>query len=152
MAAMLLWVACSTIDLSFINEVKRFEPRWMSLGEKVAFVNRNLNAAGRRYQQGLKEVEPAFSNTGPESRTQVYSLRGEYRTVIDGRDGIQARFDEEKSRFTDVVNRFNAWQSKVMKNQLNQSQAQADFDQFMKEYESITESLEKKLEETGGWA
>jgi hypothetical protein len=141
--AVLLLVACNSADLSFVNEVKRFEPRWMGLGEKVAFVNRNLNMAQRRYEQDLSEVEQAFTQSGSESRTQVYSLRGAYRTVIDDRDGIQQRFDVEKAHFAEVVNRFNVWQSKVMKNNLNQTQAQEDFGQFMKEYESIKSAVDQ---------
>lgn len=144
----LFFMACGSADLAFVNEVKRFEPRWMGLGEKVAFVNRNLNQTQRRYEADLKEVESAFSTSGSESagsesRTQVYSLRGEYRTVITRRDSIQARFNEEKARFTEEVNRFNGWQSKVMKNQLDPLEAQADFDEFMKKYESIREAIDR---------
>lgn len=143
MAGLLLLSACNSADLSFVNEVKRFEPRWMGLSEKVAFVNRNLGMTQRRYEQDFKEVSPSSSDAGTEVRTQLYSLRAEYRTVVTARDSIQVRFDEHKARFTTVVNEFNAWQSKVMKNQLDPQQAQSDFDRFLKEYESLRTAFDE---------
>lgn len=131
------FVGCSSADLSFVNEVKRFEPKWMSLSEKVSFVNRNLTATQRRYEQDLKEVEPAFPNSAANSRTQIYALRGEYRSVIATRDSIQSSFEVEQGRFVDAANRFNAWQSKVMKNKLDPAQASVDFEDFKKEFISI---------------
>ena len=56
--ALLFVYACGSSDLSFINEVKRFEPRWMSLSEKAAKIQHNLSITGRRYEKDMETVSP----------------------------------------------------------------------------------------------
>ena len=54
-------LACGGVDITFVNQVKIFEPQWIDLSEKFSFVQRNLDLTEKRYDQDLAQVEDLFN-------------------------------------------------------------------------------------------
>ncbi|GAB4410453.1 MAG: hypothetical protein OHK0039_14850 [Bacteroidia bacterium] len=141
----LLWVAllagCGQDDLSFINEVKRFDPEWMSLSNKVSFLDRYLRLTERRYAQDLQEINPYLSDPATTERTNLQGMRSQYRNMMEERDQLAAAFVEEKKTFVETVERFNTWQTRLMKNRLDMDEAPADLQAFQQDYRELSESI-----------
>ena len=132
---LLIVSSCSSTDLAFINEVKTFEPRWMDLSEKFLYVKRNLQLTETRYQQDISQIEDQFEKVQAGRRTQLYTLRNEYRNMIEGRDKIQKEYESQYGDFTKTIYEFNEWGNKLMKNDLKSEQAKIRFIEFKEAYE-----------------
>ncbi|MEM6801733.1 MAG: hypothetical protein AAF696_10055 [Bacteroidota bacterium] len=128
---------CGSVDLSLINEVKRFEPEWMNLSETVTFIERNLNLTQRRYAQDFREVEPYIKNPQSNQRNDLYGLRSQYNTMVEKRDELQGNFDTQKEDFVSTVSEFNDWVNSLMKNRLGEDEAYSSFKSYKEKHESL---------------
>ena len=140
-ALMLIGSSCGPSDLSLINEVKRFEPEWMNLSEKVSFINQHLRLTQRRYAKDLEEVDPFIKDPGISERNNLMGLRSQYRNLMAERDEVQTEFDEQQANFIETVERFNEWQTKLMKNKLGDAEAHEAFQQFQQDHENLKASM-----------
>lgn len=138
---MLMGSSCGPSDLSLINQVKRFEPEWMNLSEKVSFINQYLRLTERRYAKDLEEVDPFIKDPGISERNNLMGLRSQYRNLMAERDEIQAEFDEQQATFIATVERFNEWQTRLMKNKLSESEAPQSFQQFKEDYATLKQAM-----------
>ena len=128
---------CGSVDLSLINEVKRFEPEWMNLSETVTFIERNLNLTQRRYAKDLKEIEPFIKNPQSNQRNDLYGLRSQYENMMEKRDELQSSFDTQKGEFVTTVSDFNAWVNDLMKNKLGEDEAYTSFRDYRQKHEEM---------------
>ncbi|MEL6192350.1 MAG: hypothetical protein AAFR66_09880, partial [Bacteroidota bacterium] len=66
--SILLFMGCGREDLALVNQIKRLEPQWMELSEKVSFIDRNLGITQRRYVEDLEVINQRMRKTyGGES-------------------------------------------------------------------------------------
>ena len=112
--AVLITSGCGSVDLSLINQVKRFEPEWMNLSETVSFVDRNLRITHQRYDADFKEIDPFISDPNSNERNSLFGLRSQYMNMVKDRDKLQETFDLQKDEFIQTVAEFNEWQNKLM--------------------------------------
>jgi len=136
-SGLLLLNGCGSADLSLINEVKRFEPEWMNLSEKVTFMDRYLRITEQRYQEDLSEVSPMISGTSSEA----YQLKNQYKSMMEERDAIAGDFKDKKKDFTDAVSEFNVWQNKLMKDKLAIEKAKVQFETYQQRHAQLTQSI-----------
>ena len=92
--AVLITSGCGSVDLSLINQVKRFEPEWMNLSETVSFVDRNLRITHQRYDADFKEIDPFISDPNSNERNSLFGLRSQYMNMVKDRDKLQETFDK----------------------------------------------------------
>lgn len=140
--------SCGGGDLALINQVKRFEPEWTFLSEKVSFVDRNLRATHRRYEPNFEAVDPYLTNTRLMSRYRMPSMRSQMLNVISQRDSIQTHFDEQKERFLTELYGFNEWENELMDGDLGKNEAYASFGtykQTVKEMRTEMDQLQDLL-------
>ncbi|MCI4669368.1 MAG: hypothetical protein MRZ79_14630 [Bacteroidia bacterium] len=135
--SLFLFTACGSSDLSLINEVKRFEPEWMNLSEKVTFVDRYLRITEKRYEADLNEVDPLISGTSSEA----YQLKNQYKSMMNEQKVIMDNFAKQKEEFSKAVSEFNVWQNKLMKNKLAIEKAKVEFDTFKDRHNQLTNSI-----------
>lgn len=139
---LLVLSGCESVDLSLVNQVKRFEPEWMSLSEKVSFIDRNLRITHQRYDKDLEEVNPFISDPGTAERNDLYGMRSQYRNMIAERDAIQKKFDDSKTNFVTSVNEFNEWQNKLMKKRLDQDKARIQLQEYRRTYQALYKEVD----------
>ncbi|MEO0898242.1 MAG: hypothetical protein AAFY71_17655 [Bacteroidota bacterium] len=137
--ALIFLSSCGSTDLSLINQVKRFEPEWMSLSEKVTFMDRYLRVTSRRYVEDLQEVDPLIS----PSNSEAYGLKNQYKTMMDEQTAIATDFDARKAEFAKAVAEFNEWQNKLMKNKLATEEAAQEFINWQKKEENLATGIDK---------
>ena len=130
-------LACGGVDITFVNKVKIFEPKWIDLSEKFSFIQRNLDLTDRRYDQDLSQVESLFSSVGSDARVELSNLRSKYREMIKERDEIRKDSENKNDSFSELVHSFNDWENKLMKGKLDEEKARADFIIYQKEYEKL---------------
>ncbi|MEM7373738.1 MAG: hypothetical protein AAF587_34265 [Bacteroidota bacterium] len=152
-ACLLVASSCGPSDLSLINEVKRFEPEWMNLSEKVSFINQHLRITHRRYEQDLNEVNPFISDPGMAERSNLLGMRSAYKNMMTERDELETRFQDQRLLFIQTVEDFNDWQTKLMKDKISNEDATqgfADFkaqhDQLFAEMTTIEKEVVKNIE------
>ena len=133
----LLLPGCGSDDLSLINEVKRFDPEWMSLSSKVSFIDRYLRITARRYQEDFEEVDPYISDPATTERSNLYGLRSEYRNMMQERDQLETQFDQTKTDFVTAVEYFNDWQTDLMKGRLDEDEARLAFREIQAGHDSL---------------
>lgn len=138
--ALLFVYACGSSDLSFINEVKRFEPRWMSLSEKAAKIQHNLSITGRRYEKDMQAVSPMIQKDR-ENWATLFSQKNQYRRIITERDSLEARYIRQKELLTETVYKFNDWENKLMKNKLKETDARREFEDFRMQQAALEEEM-----------
>ncbi|MDX2246217.1 MAG: hypothetical protein SF052_05555 [Bacteroidia bacterium] len=138
----LIHSGCESVDLSLVNQVKRFEPEWMNLSEKVSFIDRNLRITNQRYEKDLEEVNPFISDPGTAERTDLYGMRSQYRNMIAERDDIQKKFDESKTHFVTAVTEFNEWQNKLMKKRLDSDKARIQLQEYQRTYRELYKEID----------
>ncbi|MEZ4826138.1 MAG: hypothetical protein R3C61_07565 [Bacteroidia bacterium] len=143
LTSLLIFSGCDSVDLSLVNQVKRFEPEWMSLSEKVSFIDRNLRITHQRYDKDLEEVNPFISDPGTAERTNLYGMRSQYRNMVTERDAIQKKFDTTKERFVTAVTEFNEWQNKLMKKRLDQDKARIQLQQYHSDYQELYKEIDE---------
>ncbi len=141
-----LFFACESMDLAFINKMKRFEPQWMTLSEELTFLDRNLNISANRYQRDLELIEQKMEVRNTRSQ-KVLDQRADLKSLILERDRIQTEFDALKETFTAKVYEFNEWQNQVMKNNLSLEDAERDFTLFQEEYNILGGQASKLRDE-----
>lgn len=139
----LFWGGCESVDLSLINQVKRFEPEWMNLSEKVSFIDRNLRITHQRYESDLAEVEPFIIDPGTAERSNLQGMRSQYRNMMSERDELQTRFDDMKKEFVTTVNDFNEWQNKLMKKKLDQDKARVELLEYRRKYQTMYKDIDE---------
>ena len=140
--AFILLYACGSSDLSFINEVKRFEPKWMSLSEKTAKIQHNLSITGRRYGKDMEVISPLIQKNR-ENWANLFSLKNQYRRVITQRDSLESRYNQKKELLTKTVYQFNDWENELMKNKLDETEARRQFKEFRQHQAELNEEMEK---------
>lgn len=130
-----LWLlyACGSTDLSFINDVKRFEPRWMSISEQAARIQHNLSITERRYERDMESIAPMI-NRGREDWAELLSMKNQYRRIIDQRDSLEVRYERKKGELTETVRAFNEWENQLMKDELNEDEARSTFEAFKQQH------------------
>lgn len=138
---LMLVSACGPSDLSLINEVKRFEPEWMNLSEKVSFINQHLRITHRRYEQDLNEVNPFISDPGMAERSNLLGMRSAYKNMMTERDELETRFQEQRQLFIQTVEDFNNWQTKLMKDKLSESEASQGFADFQAQHDALSAEM-----------
>ena len=150
----LLVTGCGSIDLSLVNEVKRFEPEWMNLSETVTYIDKNMDVTLRRYDADWAEVEPYMKDPRTISRSNLQGLRSQYMNMKSSRDEILENFQKQKEKFVKEVDGFNSWVNQLMKNKLDQDDAAQQFKTYKKNHEelktemiSIQEDLIKNIQE-----
>lgn len=138
---LLILSACGSADLSLINEVKRFEPRWMSLSEQTAKIRHNLSITERRYNKDLDIVSPIL-NQKARSKPDLLRYRSEYGRVIKDRDELKEVFDGKYADLKQTVQEFSDWENKLMKQELDEEQAALDFQRFVIKHESLEKDID----------
>lgn len=141
--SVLFFSACSSVDLSFVNKVKRFEPQWMILSEQMTEIKRNLNITSRRYGEDMEIVSQRISRGEISSSGNVFSMKSQYQKVIDERDEIQKEYDGLYQRFTQKVHDFNSWENMVLNGKVDMGTAEQDFAGFKKDYEQLDKSIDE---------
>lgn len=129
---------CGSSDLSLINDVKRFEPEWMNLSEKVIFLDRYLEITGKEYEAHISEVSPLISESGT---SELLRLRRDYKKMSEERETIEEKFRSQQANFEDEVKAFHSWQNRLMKGKLDEDRAKAQFTDFQASYNSLNTSL-----------
>ena len=138
---------CDATDLSLLNQVKRFEPEWMKLSEKVMYIDRNLRIAKRRYQEDFETINPYLSDPNFDERTQLYGLRSQYRNVMSERDELQKKFDAARQEVISTVERFNDWQNKLMQGKLETETARQALAEYQRKYEELYKEVDQQQSE-----
>lgn len=139
----ILGTGCESVDLSLVNQVKRFEPEWMNLSEKVTYIDRNLGITHRRYDSDFEETSRYISDPAMNERTQLYGLRSQYKNMVSERDAIEARFDIQKKKFVETVNEFNRWQNALMKRKLEQGNVKTKFVEFKQTHSELRTEMDE---------
>ena len=139
--------SCSSVDLSLVNQVKRFEPEWMNLSETVSFIDRNLRITHQRYEVDFEEIKPFISDPNSNERNSLFGLRSEYMNMVKERDELQDSFDSQKKEFVDIVEDFNVWQNKLMKKKLDQDKAKGELGDFQQKHKELETEINKIQEE-----
>lgn len=129
---------CGSSDLSLINDVKRFEPEWMNLSEKVIFLDRYLEITGKEYEAHISEVSPLISESGT---SELLRLRRDYKKMSEERETIEEKFRSQQANFEDEVKAFHSWQNRLMKGKLDEDRAKTQFTDFQASYNSLNTSL-----------
>lgn len=137
----LLLAACSSLDLAFINEVKRFEPQWMTLSEKAAFIEQKLSITGRRYPRDLALIDERMNHVGGDGQPEAYGLRSQYRRVMADREKLADRFETEKKTLTEQVKAFNDWETRLMKGEWGEDKAKRDFEAFKQRQQELQREI-----------
>lgn len=127
-----LVVACGSTNLSLINQVKRFEPEWTNLAEKVSYVNRNLRTTQRHYLEDFEAVDPYLANTRKMQNARLSSVRSQLLNLISQRDSLQSQFDEQKANFLYELNTFNEWENDLMNNGSDELEARNQLEAYQK--------------------
>ena len=70
-------------------------------------------------------------------------MRSQYLNLVSERDDIQTQFDEKQNSFVETVNRFNQWQTKLMKNKLDLDEAHTSFQGFKQELEVLNQDMDE---------
>lgn len=135
---------CDSTDLSLLNQVKRFEPEWMKLSEKVMYIDRNLRIAKRRYQEDYETINPYLSDPNFDERTQLYGLRSQYRNVMSERDELQGKFDASRQEFVSAVESFNDWQNQLMQGKLETEAAREKLAEYQRQYEVLYQEIDEQ--------
>jgi chromosome segregation ATPase len=147
LSLLLLGSGCDSTDLSLLNQVKRFEPEWMKLSEKVMYIDRNLRIAQRRYQEDFETINPYLSDPNFDERTQLYGLRSQYRNVMSDRDELQKQFDRSRQAFVSSVESFNDWQNKLMQGKLETETARQELADYQRQYEELYKEIDGQQSE-----
>ena len=144
---LLLGSGCDSTDLSLLNQVKRFEPEWMKLSEKVMYIDRNLHITQRRYQEDFEAINPYLSDPNFDERTQLYGLRSQYRNLMTDRDELQEKFEATRKEFVSSVESFNDWQNQLMQGKLETAAAREKLAAYQRKYEELYEEIDKQQSE-----
>ncbi|MEL6594042.1 MAG: hypothetical protein AAFP02_18285 [Bacteroidota bacterium] len=147
-------IACGSTDLSLINRVKRFEPEWTNLAEKVSYVDRNLRATQRHYLEDLEAVDPYLTNARLMQNARLPSVRSQFLNIISERDSIQQEFDAQKASFLYELNAFNDWKVELMNGDLNEQEARQQLESYqrglgvmMKKMDGLQDRTIRNIEE-----
>lgn len=135
------FLACGGVDLTFVNQVKIFEPKWIDLSEKFSFVQRNLDHTHKRYEQDLAQVEALFSSVNGDTRVEVMNSRNKYREMMAERDKIQESYETKSATFSELVYEFNEWENRLMKGKWGEDEAKAAFIQYQAKYEALDKEV-----------
>lgn len=134
-------LACGGVDITFVNQVKIFEPKWIDLSEKFSFVQRNLDLTQKRYEQDLNQVEALFSEARGETRVELMNSRNRYREMMAERDDIQEAYETKSKEFSDLVYEFNEWENRLMKGKWKEDEARAAFIQYKAQYDELDKQV-----------
>ncbi|MEM9983502.1 MAG: hypothetical protein AAF804_00270, partial [Bacteroidota bacterium] len=143
LGAALMWTGCGSTDLSLLNSVKRFEPEWMDLSEKVTEMEDLLRRTHLRYESFLEFAGPQLNNPEANRRYDLSSARSQYRNIISERDRIEQEFGQQKEEFIKAVSEFNQWQNKLMQDKKSGETAQSEFGDYQTRYRGLAESIGK---------
>lgn len=143
MTASLLLGSCAPPDLSLVNQVKRFEPEWGAVSEKVTFMDRNLRLSRRRYPQDLEELKPHILRATDARRSELLGLQQQYQDMMRERDDIQQRFEAQKSRFLGEINKFNDWENSLSQGLVSRDAANRDFAEFRATHQELKVEFDK---------
>jgi hypothetical protein len=143
MTASLLIGSCAPPDLSLVNQVKRFEPEWGAVSEKVTFMDRNLRLSRRRYPQDLEELKPHILRTTDARRSELIGLQQQYQDMMRERDDIQQRFEAQKSRFLGEIEKFNEWENSLSQGFVSRDAATRDFAEFRAIHQELKTEFDK---------
>ncbi|RMG16147.1 MAG: hypothetical protein D6730_25480 [Bacteroidetes bacterium] len=138
---LLIW-GCGASDLSFINEVKRFEPHWMSLSEKSAKIQHNLSITRRRYPKDMDAIAPMIRKGGKDW-AYLLSLKNQYSRVMSQRDSLEAQYQRKKEVLVKTVTEFNQWSNQLMKNKLDEDQARRQFEQYRQQQQQLEVEMDR---------
>lgn len=145
---LLVFGSCQSVDLSFVNQVKRFGPQWMVLSEKLSFIERNLSITERRYLKDLESVNGRLRRYQPAESSAVYGNINRYRSTIAERDKIKTQFEADKKAFVEKVQAFNAWENKLMKHKLDMDSANQSFETYQEDYQTLFKSIDALQQST----
>lgn len=139
----LTFAGCGSTDLSLLNSVKRFEPEWMDLSEKVTDMEELLRNTHLRYSDFLDFAGPNLNDPDRNQRYDLGSARSQYRNIISERDRIEEEFQAQRTSFVEAVSEFNKWQNELMQGKIEGEEARAAFVDFQARYRSLSESITK---------
>lgn len=141
----LAWLSsgCGDANLSLLNSVKRFEPEWMDLSEKVTVMEDLLRHTHLRYGEFLDFAGPQLNDPGLNRRYDLGSARSQYRNIISERDRIEKEFETQKQAFVEAVSEFNRWQNRLMQGKEEGAEAQEAYETYRARYQSLSESIIK---------
>jgi hypothetical protein len=134
-------VGCGSTDLALINQVKRFEPEWTRLADKVSYIDRNLRSTHRHYQADFEAVNPYLTNTRLMSQYRMPSMRSQFLNVISQRDSIQTRFTEGKEKFLTELHAFNEWENQLMRGRVGKNEAYQQFSAYKEKVAIMQEDM-----------
>lgn len=134
-------IACGSVDITFVNQVKIFEPKWIDLSEKFSFVQRNLDLTERRYDQDLSQIETLFSSAKGENRVNLLNDKNEYREMLKEWGKINENYKSKYQEFTDLVYEFNEWENRLMKGKWGDEEARAAFIQYQEKYDAMDKEM-----------
>jgi len=111
--ALLGWslTGCNSTDLSLLNEVKRFEPEWMDLSEKVTSMKELFSETETTYSAFMAYVSPYLSDPDRNQRNGLATAKSRYQNLMEERDELEKSFADPRKRFEEKVREFNQWQN-----------------------------------------
>ena len=133
---------CESGNLSLLNEVKRFEPEWMNLSERITFIDRNLDLTERRYEADLAALNEQANQSEVEARSRLSGLRSQYRNMMGERDEIKVTFAELQTRFREQREAFNQWENRLMQGKVEEGEARGTFMLFQQQYDQLMEEAD----------
>lgn len=136
-------LACGGVDITFVNKVKIFEPKWIDLSENFSYVQRNLDLTQKRYDEDLSQVESFFTGAKGNNRVELMNSRNRYREIVAERDELQEAYETKYKTFSDVVYEFNEWENRLMKGKWGDDEARAAFIQYKAQYEEMDKQVLK---------
>lgn len=143
--ALLGWslTGCNSTDLSLLNEVKRFEPEWMDLSEKVTSMKELFSETETTYSAFMAYVSPYLSDPDRNQRNGLATAKSRYQNLMEERDELEKSFADPRKRFEEKVREFNQWQNDLMRDKLKEGEAYEQFNAYQDTYRG----LEKEINE-----
>jgi chromosome segregation ATPase len=128
---------CGSTDLALLNEVKRFEPEWMDLSEKVTDLSRLIRKTDNAYESFRIFASPRLGDADANERNGLDNPMARYRNLIKERDELAEDFSEKRERFEKAVQDFNQWQNALMRDELDEEEANKTFETFRETHATL---------------
>ena len=136
--------SCNEPDIKLINQIKTFGPKWSSMGEKMNYIDRNLNLMEDKFESNYGELEPIFGQIPDSLRgRRLKKLIVSYKEIVTTRDSLRGSYLQHKSDYTTSVEAFNVWEKKVMNGDVATGIAVSELTKFKQTYGELNSNVEQ---------
>lgn len=132
---------CQSTDLSLLNEVKRFEPEWMDLSEKVTTIKELFTETKVTYEAFFKYASPYLNDPDQNQRNGLATAKSRYTNLIEERDKLEKSFEDPQKRFEEAVREFNQWQNDLMQDNLKEDKAYEQFRAYQETFRGLNQEI-----------